>query len=700
MASTPGRAQNIVAPNAFTTAEGDSQNFLPFFPGTDGNTPPAEVPVRYQQVYAASQFSAVPTGGAMITQISFRLDGTDPTPFALTIPSIQIDLSTARNGPDALSYTFADNVGADDTVVHPSGLLALASTSTTTASGTKSFDITITLANPFFYNPANGPLLLDVRNNSGAGVEGDFATQPIFDASEIGQSSGQTGLATTSRIFHRGDVTAATIDPTNNSFSDGADSLGLVTQFTIVPEPSTWAWLLLSGAALAFALRCRRARSTAAATIGMLALGAPVLRAQNPLPPPNQSGIQHIILVTMENRSVDHLVGWVPGINGSQAGRSYPDKAGVFHQTFAIASGGSAADPRDPNAPAGSEAADFKGCNFADPDHGFPGGRSEYNNGMINGFLLAGTNDLYPLAYYRQQDLPLFSGLFPAFTTFDNYFCPILGPTYPNRFYFQAASTDRIDNTTTTSTLPTIWDRLKAKGVSARYYFGDLPFLPLLFGPRYTNISKPFATFLTDCQNNTLPAYSMVDPRFEDETSGTSVDDHDHADLRNGQAYLNQVYDAVRNSPAWPSTVMVIVYDDWGGFFDHIVPPVGAVGASEIAAGYTDGLRGFRVPCVLISPFAAAGAVSHVVFDHASILKMVEWRFGLQPLAARDAAANNLATALNFSQTPRLTTPSFDAVVPAGTFPPCVQLPAGATVTSGEFSTLRQKAIDAGMLVP
>lgn len=692
--AAPGRAQTLVAPNAFATAEGDSQNFLPFFPGTDGNTPPAEEPVRYQQVYAASQFNSVPSGGAMITQIAFRLDGTDPTPFALTIANIQIDLSTARHGPDALSFTFANNVGADDTVVRAGGPLVLASTATTTANGTMSFDVTIPLTTPFFYNPAAGPLLLDVRNNSGAGVEGDFVTQPIFDASEIGQSSGQPGQATTSRIYHLGDTTTATLDPTNN-FNDGVDSLGLVTQFTfVVPEPSTWVALALGAMVVFFAVRRRQTRPRVAiVAIGWLALGASGLRAQNPLPAPNQSGIQHIILVTMENRSLDHLVGWVPGVNGSQAGRSYPDKTGVSHQTFAIASGGSTADPRDPNAPPGSETADFKGCNFADPDHSFAGGRSEYNSGAINGFLLAGTNDLFPLAYYRQQDLSLYAGLFPAFTTFDNYFCPILGPTYPNRFYFHAASTDRIDNTTTTSTLPTIWDRLKAKGVSARYYFGDIPFLDPLFGTRFAPISKPFATFLTDCQNNTLPAYSMVDPRFEDETSGTSVDDHDHADLRNGQAYLNQIYDAVRNSPAWSSTVMVIVYDDWGGFFDHVVPPVGTVGAAEIAAGYTDGLRGFRVPCLLVSPFAAPGAVSHVLFDHASILKMVEWRFGLQPLAARDAAANNLATALNFGQAPRLATPSFDAVVPAGTFPPCVQIPAGATVTNGEFSTLRQKVI-------
>lgn len=687
----------MVAPNAFATADGDTANFLPFFPGTNGATPPAFVPVRYQQVFAASQFALAPAGGALITALAFRVDAnTSNAPFALTIPNIRLDLSTSALGPDALSLTFTNNVGADNVTVFPAGPLALASTNTDAGNNTRTFDVTVTLATPFFYNPANGPLLLDVRNASGAGTEGDPRTQPSFDATEIGTSSGQATGAT-SRVFHLGDVTAATIDP-NNNFNDGADSLGLVTRFTFspVPEPSTYALLAAGAAVLGLALRRQRRRlgPVALGLTAVLAVPATALRAQGPLPTPAQSGIQHIIVVTMENRSFDHLVGWVPGANGSQAGRTYPDKLGVQRPTFAIASGGSAADPRDPNAPVGSEPADFKGCVFADPDHGYAGGRMQYKSGAIDGFLQSGTNDPYPVSYYRQQDFSLYGGLLPAFTVFDNYFCPILGPTYPNRFYFHAASTDRIDNTTVVSALPTIWDRLKAKGVSARYYYNDAPFLPLLFGTRFTPISKVFSQFLTDCQNNTLPAYCQVDPRFLDETSGTSIDDHPHADLRNGQAYLNSIYDAVRNSPAWSSTVMVFVYDDWGGFFDHVTPPVGAIGAAETATGYTDGLRGFRVPCVVISPFARAGVVNHDLFDHASLLKMVEWRFGLRPLAARDAAANNLATALDFSMAPRLTTPAF--VVPAGTFPPCTTLPAGATVTNGEFSTLRQMALDAG----
>ena len=97
----------------------------------------------------------------------------------------------------------------------------------------------------------------------------------------------------------------------------------------------------------------------------------------------------------------------------------------------------------------------------------------------------------------------------------------------------------------------------------------------------------------------------------------------------------------------------MINFDEWGGFFDHVPPPVGAISATDIAAGYTDGRLGFRTPLLVVSPFARAGYVAHDVYDHTSILKMVESRWGLAPLSGRDASANNLADVLDFSQSPR-----------------------------------------------
>ena len=119
---------------------------------------------------------------------------------------------------------------------------------------------------------------------------------------------------------------------------------------------------------------------------------------------------------------------------------------------------------------------------------------------------------------------------------------------------------------------------------------------------------------------------------------------------------MNTVYTAVVNGPAWPNTLLIINFDEWGGFFEHVSPPAGQVTAAEQALGYGDGLRGFRVPCIVISPWSQHQIVTRTVFDHTSILKLIEWRFGLEPLTDRDAQANNLAEVLDFDN-PRLDAP-------------------------------------------
>jgi len=134
--------------------------------------------------------------------------------------------------------------------------------------------------------------------------------------------------------------------------------------------------------------------------------------------------------------------------------------------------------------------------------------------------------------------------------------------------------------------------------------------------------------------------------------------------VRNGEAFLNDVYNAVIHSPNWRNTILVITYDEWGGFFEHVAPQRAPIPPATAVAGDTDGLRGFRVPTVIVAPWAPH-AVSHTVFDHTSILNMIEWRWHLDPLTIRDATANNLALALDFSQR-RLSAPTF--AVPSGPF--------------------------------
>jgi len=246
------------------------------------------------------------------------------------------------------------------------------------------------------------------------------------------------------------------------------------------------------------------------------------------------------------------------------------------------------------------------------------------------------------------------SALARNFTTLDRYHCSILAETFPNRFFMHAATSDRRHNNgVAQSTITrTIWDSLAEAGVSAGYYFGDAPFIGL-FGTKYLNISRPYPQFLVDAVAGNLPAVSFVDPRFEDEGSGTSADDHPHADIRAGDHFLAEVYHALA-AGKWANTVLIVNYDEWGGFYDHVVPPRAANSVTPaVDDDIVDGkaLLGFRVPCIVASPFTKSvdpgtpriwgtPQGQAVPFDHTSVLKFIQWRHGLAPLTARDASSD------------------------------------------------------------
>jgi phospholipase C len=385
---------------------------------------------------------------------------------------------------------------------------------------------------------------------------------------------------------------------------------------------------------------------------------------------PADSGIDHIVVVMMENRSFDHYFGWVAGADGKQAGLQYLDRYGQPQPTHHLT--------------------DVQGCNNPDPDHSYEGGRIQLNDGKCDGWLVAGENDAFSIGYYEAADLAFYGQAVPQWTTFDRYFSATMAETYPNRFYQHSAQTDRTHNSTDVATMPTIWDRLADAGVSRRYYFSDVPFLAL-YGSKYLDIVSPVTQFALDCAAGTLPAVSYVDPRFLDEGSGSSGDDHPHADIRVGQAFLNGIYRSVTTSPLWPRTALVVNYDEWGGFYDHVAPTVAPDARPDLGTG----LRGFRVPCLLVSPRARRGYVDHNVYDHTSVLKMIEWRFGLPALTARDAAATNLANALDFKHAPNLLAPSY--AVPSAVGVPCgsnlpSNYPSGAISGFEDWYALRDLA--------
>jgi phospholipase C len=167
--------------------------------------------------------------------------------------------------------------------------------------------------------------------------------------------------------------------------------------------------------------------------------------------------------------------------------------------------------------------------------------------------------------------------------------------------------------------------------------------------------------FFKDAANGSLPSVAYVDPDILNEPSDSY---HPPGDVRDGDAFLAKVYAAVTKGPLWSKTLLILTFDEWGGFFDHVAPSAAPLPTGEAAIG-NDGMRGFRIPTILVSPFAKRGAVSSKLYDHASILRLIEWRWSLQPLTVRDAQANNLVDELNFTS-PRLDAPVID--VPGAPF--------------------------------
>lgn len=395
------------------------------------------------------------------------------------------------------------------------------------------------------------------------------------------------------------------------------------------------------------------------------------------LPNPATSGIEHIVVVTMENRSFDHFFGWLPNANGIPPGLTYPDAHSTQH-------------PVHPLAP------DYTGCGHPDPDHSYTGARTYYANGAMNGFLLDTNNDEYCIGYYTASDIPFYAALAQAYTAYDNWHASILGPTFPNRMFLWAAQTDRITDSILFTNLPTIFDALGAANVSHRYYFSNIPYVAF-WGLKYVFSTGFFANFLSDAKSGTLPAVSFVDPIYTVLDDGTGNDNHPHADIRNGDAFLSQVLNALASGPKWANTVLVITFDEWGGLFEHVAPPRVVAPANSPDKDLQNGaaLLGFRVPAVIASPFTRSLAgqpnlVDHKLYDHTAALKLIEWRFGLPPLTARDAssAINNPVASFNFTS-PIAAVPALPQVSKVSV-PPCF-----GGIFSADPSTVEGKASSA-----
>jgi phospholipase C len=421
-----------------------------------------------------------------------------------------------------------------------------------------------------------------------------------------------------------------------------------------------WNWIPdnLEGAAREAALSRREflRRSAYTAGIGLSAATllspervlAEMARAQRSVVPSAANiEIDHFVILMMENRSFDHYFGWRSDANASQS-QSYNDPSGTAHSTQ--------------HAPAIlGDTAQWQGCGFGDPGHGWEQGRAQ----LSGGFLAAGSgNDEFALSFYNEGELGFIHPAAGAYTLYDNYFCSLLGPTWPNRYYEWSAQSGGLkDNSPTgpASTAGNQWDTIfdrvlqeRPTSVTARYFNSDLPF-SAVWGARGAAWTSPIAEYYAHCASGTLPNITIVDPPFKDGGGGDgiSADEHPLGDVRLGQAFMADVAHAFLESPCYKRGALFIIYDEWGGFFDHVTPPKASDDRASTDINEDFSQMGFRTPTTVLSPYTLGGGVSSAgAFGHESILKLIEQRFALTPLCARDRDAVSIGESFNWSADP------------------------------------------------
>lgn len=371
-------------------------------------------------------------------------------------------------------------------------------------------------------------------------------------------------------------------------------------------------------------------RGGAAVAVGASVAGRfGVAGAADPLPDPSTCPIEHVIVLCMENRSFDHMLGRLPGANGLDRDlyNEREDGTRVYvHRNR-----------------------DFT-CTLGDLGHGHDDSLQQFAGGANSGFVA--NSGSQAMGYFAEADLPYMYRLAREFTTFDNWFCGILGPTWPNREYLLAGtSAGRTANEFSKGTLglreKTIFHQMIEAGGDFGIYYTDLPFsalyLDLVF--RYGNRFRPMRRFYEDALAGTLPPLTFLEPGYF-----VGTDDHPPVSVQPGQRFIADVVAAVMSSPLWPKTALLITYDEHGGFYDHVPPP--ACQDDTVLPGpgpHPDLTRlGFRVPAIAMGPFAPRKIETAGPYEHCSVLKMIEWRWNLPPLTLRDRTAKNLADALDF----------------------------------------------------
>ena len=337
------------------------------------------------------------------------------------------------------------------------------------------------------------------------------------------------------------------------------------------------------------------------------------------------AGIDTIVVLCMENRSFDHYLGALRLVEGRT------DIDGLTGAETNPAPGG--------GAPVAVHL--LEDFTPADPPHGWDACHEQWNDGANDGFVIAhaGASQDDVMGYHVREQIPVMYALADASAICQRWFCSLLGPTWPNRFYLHGATSRGQTSNLPELGMRSIWDALADADIAATNYYHDVAWATGGFG-RLTGLAG-ISQFFEHAEAGNLPPFTLIDPAF---FGGGANDDHPDHDIRMGQALIGSVVAALGQSPQWNRSLFVLTYDEHGGFYDHVAPPAPAPGAEPEA----DFQRfGFRVPSLVIGPTVRRGCAIDTVYEHSSIVQTVTTRFGLEPLNARAAAAGDLSACID-----------------------------------------------------
>jgi phospholipase C len=355
--------------------------------------------------------------------------------------------------------------------------------------------------------------------------------------------------------------------------------------------------------------------------------------------------IDHIIVLMKENRSFDHYFGSLAGVRGfDDAHVAFVNGRSVFHQP----------DSESPDGyvlPFHLDTRRTRAQLLRPLSHAWKVLHACRNGGRMDGWIPAHravNGDLAPLTmgYFTRNDLPFYYALADAFTICDGYHASVMGPTHPNRYYLMTASIDplgknggpALNNSGRRYRWETYPERLERAGISWRIYHEKNDyncnvckfFVQYHSAPRTSPLyesalrNRPFSELLRDFKTGDIPQVTWIVPP-------STLSEHPDFLPAAGENHTRQILEALWSNPGlWARTAVVLNYDENDGLFDHVLPPVPAPGTpDEFVGGLPIGL-GFRVPCLIISPFSRGGYVCGATFDHTSVLRLIETRFGVE----------------------------------------------------------------------